>query len=60
VLFPSFRKAVSQKEYESLRAALEKNERTAFGNHLYETVLAEVGELEDALGIGELAQFTPP
>ncbi len=60
VLFPSFRRAVSQREYESLRAALEKSERAAFGDHLYDTVLGEVGELEHALGIGELAQFTPP
>ncbi len=60
VLFPSFRKAVSRSEYESLREALEKSERAAFGDHLYENVLDEVSTLERALGIGELAAFTPP
>jgi hemerythrin-like domain-containing protein len=59
VLFPSFRRAVSKKEYEALRATLEKSERAAFGEHLYETILEEVRELERALGIGELASFTP-
>jgi hemerythrin-like domain-containing protein len=60
VLFPSFRKAVSLKEYETLRATLEKSERATFGEHLYETVVGEVRELERALGIAELAAFTPP
>jgi hemerythrin-like domain-containing protein len=60
VLFPSFRKAVSRIEYESLRETLEKSERAAFGDHLYESVLEEVSTLERALGIGELAAFTPP
>ncbi len=60
VLFPSFRKAVSQPEYASLRATLESSERAAFGDHLYEGVLEEVQEMERALGIGELAGFTPP
>ncbi|MGH7438432.1 MAG: hemerythrin domain-containing protein [Polyangiaceae bacterium] len=60
VLFPSFRKAVSRKEYETLRATLEKSERATFGEHLYEGILREVAELERAFGIGELAAFTPP
>jgi hemerythrin-like domain-containing protein len=60
VLFPAFRKAVSEKEYENLQRALEKSEHDAFGDHLYETVLDEVRGLEGALGIGELAGFTPP
>ncbi len=60
VLFPSFRKAVSRKEYEALRATLEKSERAAFGAHLYEGILREVRDLERASGIAELASFTPP
>ena len=59
VLFPAFRKALSRKQYEGLRAELEKNERALFGEHLYETVLEEVRELERALGIAELGAFTP-
>jgi hemerythrin-like domain-containing protein len=50
VLFPAFRKAVSEKEYENLQRALEKSEHDAFGDHLYETVLDEVRGLEGALG----------
>jgi hemerythrin-like domain-containing protein len=60
VLFPSLRKAVSQKEYETLRVTLERSEYAAYGSHLYETVLAEVEDLERSLGIEDLATFTPP
>jgi hemerythrin-like domain-containing protein len=59
VLFPAFRKAVSLGEYENLRADLEKSEHAAFGEHLYETVLDQVRDLERALEIGELSAFTP-
>jgi hemerythrin-like domain-containing protein len=60
VLFPSFRRAVSQAEYEGLRVELEKSEHAAFGDDPYVAILGEVRELEGALGIGELAAFTPP
>jgi hemerythrin-like domain-containing protein len=59
VLFPAFRKAVSRPEYERLRDTLERSERAAFGGNPFETFLAEVGTLERALGIDELAAFTP-
>jgi hemerythrin-like domain-containing protein len=60
VLFPTLRKAVSQTEYETLRVELEKSEQAAFGDDPYEAILGEVRELEGALGIGDLAAFTPP
>ena len=59
VLFPAFRKALSQPEYERLRETLERSERAAFGSTPFETFLAEVDTLERALGIDELAAFTP-
>ncbi len=59
VLFPAFRKAVSQLEYERLRDTLERSERAAFGGNPFETFLAEVDALERTLGIDELAAFTP-
>jgi hemerythrin-like domain-containing protein len=55
VLFPAFRKAVSQPEYEALRDAVERSERAIYGDHLFETVLDEVHDLETTLGISELA-----
>jgi hemerythrin-like domain-containing protein len=59
VLFPAFRKALSQPEYERLRDTLERSERAAFGGNPFEIFMAEVDALEHALGIDELAAFTP-
>ena len=60
VVFPTLRKATSQAEYEALRVALAKSEEAAFGGDPFDAILGEVRELEGAVGIGELATFTPP
>jgi hemerythrin-like domain-containing protein len=59
VLFPALRKALRQREYDALRDTLEREEHAAYGADLYEGALREVEELERALGIGDLAAFTP-
>jgi len=59
VLFPAFRKALSQSEYEALRESLERSEEETFGGQYFETIMAEVVRLEAAFDIGELASFTP-
>ena len=59
VLFPAFRKLVSQYEYDSLGEEFEKNEHKHFGNDGFEVMLNKVVNIEKQLGIYELAQFTP-
>ncbi|PZF71915.1 hemerythrin domain-containing protein [Taibaiella soli] len=59
VLFPAFRKIVSQHEYDSLGEAFEKNEQKKFGKDGFETMVGKVADIEKKLGIYELAQFTP-
>lgn len=59
VLFPAFRKIVSQHEYDSLGEEFEKNEQKKFGKDGFETTVAKVADIEKKLGIYELAQFTP-
>lgn len=59
ILFPAFRKLVSNHEYDSLGEEFEKNETKKFGKDGFESVLAKVADIEKALGIYELAQFTP-
>jgi hemerythrin-like domain-containing protein len=59
VLFPAFRKLVSKNEYDSLGEEFEENEHKMFGQDGFETVVTKVTEIEKALGIYELAQFTP-
>ncbi|HEX4423119.1 MAG TPA: hemerythrin domain-containing protein [Kofleriaceae bacterium] len=59
VLFPAFRKAVPQAEYDQLRVTLERSERATLGAHVFDTMMSEVCALEAALGIGDLDAFTP-
>ena len=59
VLFPAFRKIISQHEYDSLGEEFERNEQERFGADGFETMVGKVAEIERQLGIYELAQFTP-
>jgi hemerythrin-like domain-containing protein len=59
VLFPAFRKIVSQHEYDSLGEEFEENEHKLFGKDGFETMVNKVADIEKQLGIYELAQFTP-
>jgi hemerythrin-like domain-containing protein len=60
VLFPAFRGLVGGKEYAELGEAFEDQEHALFGEHGFETIVAEVVKLEEALGIADLARFTAP
>ncbi len=59
VLFPAFRKIVSQHEYDSLGEEFEDNEHKLFGKDGFETMVNKVADIEKSLGIYELAEFTP-
>jgi hemerythrin-like domain-containing protein len=59
ILFPAFRKIVSQNEYDSLGEEFEQNEHKRFGEDGFETMVNKVADIEKQLGIYELAQFTP-
>lgn len=59
VLFPTFRSIVSKDEYEALGEAFEDREHALFGAHGFEDAVADVARMERALGIYDLAAFTP-
>jgi hypothetical protein len=59
VLFPAFREVVGGAAYRELGEQFEHQEHARFGEHGFENAVAEVARLEGALGIGDLAQFTP-
>jgi hemerythrin-like domain-containing protein len=59
ILFPALRQIVSAKEFDSLGEEFEEKEEKLFGEGGFEKIVAQVAELEKALGIYELAQFTP-
>ncbi|MDP4149627.1 MAG: hemerythrin domain-containing protein [Bacteroidota bacterium] len=59
VLFPAFRQITSRHEYASLGEEFENNEHKLFGKDGFETMVEKVAHIERALGIYDLAQFTP-
>jgi hemerythrin-like domain-containing protein len=58
-LFPAFHSLFTEKEFDELGDRFEEKEHQLLGNSSFEGTLEQVRQLERALGIYELAQFTP-
>jgi hemerythrin-like domain-containing protein len=58
-VFPTFKTLLSPNEYESLGRKLERTEHERFGKAGLEGFIAPIEECEKALGIYDLAQYTP-
>ncbi len=59
ILFPAFRKLLSEKELDQLGDEFEKRERQIFHGDGFDQGVATVTRIEKALGIYDLNQFTP-
>ncbi len=59
VLFPAFRSIVSPQEYGAIGDEMEKKEQQLFGGDGFEKAVDQVAQIEKALGIYDLAKFTP-
>jgi len=59
VLFPALRSVVSKHEFGALGEDFEKKEHQLFGEDGFEHIVERVASIEKALGIYDLAQFTP-
>lgn len=59
VLFPALRTILSPKQVEALGERMEEDEHRVLGDEGFEKAVAEVTGIEKALGIHDLAQFTP-
>ena len=59
VLFPALRTIVSKNEFAALGEDFEKKEHKLFGEDGFEKMVERVASIEKALGIYDLAQFTP-
>lgn len=59
VLFPAFREVIGRSGYRELGEQFEEQEHRLFGEQGFEHVVAQVAEIESALGIHELSTFTP-
>ncbi|MGE6756361.1 hemerythrin domain-containing protein [Corallococcus interemptor] len=60
VLFPAFRELFNEKQFDELGERFEEQEHKLLGSDGFENALKEVDQLERALGIHDLARFTPP
>ncbi|MBN9687998.1 MULTISPECIES: hemerythrin domain-containing protein [unclassified Corallococcus] len=60
VLFPAFRELFDEKQFQELGERFEAQEHRVLGSDGFENALKEVAQLERALGIHDLARFTPP
>ncbi|MBO9541436.1 hemerythrin domain-containing protein [bacterium] len=59
VLFPAFRSVVTPKEYDQYGDIFEDKEKALFGTNGFENMVSQVADLEKAMGLYELSQFTP-
>ncbi len=59
VLFPAFHERVGEKAYRELGERFEEREAKVLGEGGFEKTVDEVAKLEAALGIHDLAKFTP-
>src|SRR5205085_2769523 len=57
-LFPAFRELVGARAYARLGEQFEEQEHKLLGEDGFEKAVAEVTQLEEALGIHDLAAFT--
>lgn len=60
IVFPAWRRAMSPQQFAETREAFEDIERARFGVNGREDAIKQIGQIEDALGLGDLGQFTPP
>jgi hemerythrin-like domain-containing protein len=58
-LFPKLHEVVSKNEYDAMAEDFEKKEHQLFGADGFEKMVDRVAELERAIGINDLNQFTP-
>jgi len=59
VLFPKLRSVVSANEFDAMADDFENDEHRKFGEDGFEMMVGRVAGLERALGIYDLAKFTP-
>lgn len=59
VIFPAFRQLVSPSRLEQLGQKFEEIEEKLFGKNGFQRIVTQVSQIEQALGIYTLSQFTP-
>jgi hemerythrin-like domain-containing protein len=60
VVFPAWKDALSAHQLDEIGDLFEEIEHQQFGKDGFEDAVAQIGQIEQALGIADIAQFTPP
>jgi hemerythrin-like domain-containing protein len=59
IVFPAWKTAISEKELDELGDKFEEIEKQQFGKDGFEDAVAQIGEIERALGVADISRFTP-
>jgi hemerythrin-like domain-containing protein len=60
IVFPAWKATLPERQLDEMGELFEQIERTQFGHDGFEDAVKQVGNIEGALGIADIAQFTPP
>lgn len=60
IIFPAWKDALSNGEFDELGDKFEDIEKAQFGGDGFEKAVKQIGDIENALGLSDLAQFTAP
>jgi hemerythrin-like domain-containing protein len=60
VVFPAWKEALSAHQLDEMGDLFEEIEHQQFGKDGFEDAVTQIAKIEDALGIGDISQFTPP
>jgi hemerythrin-like domain-containing protein len=60
LVFPAWKQALAERDLDEIGDKFEDIEQQQFGKDGFEAIVDQVGEIEQALGYADLAQFTAP
>jgi hemerythrin-like domain-containing protein len=60
LVFPAWKQALAERDLDEIGDKFEDIEQQQFGKEGFETIVDQIGEIEQALGYADLAQFTAP
>lgn len=60
IVFPAWKEALSERQLHEMGERFENIEKQTFGHDGFEDAVKQISQIEEALGLADLAQFTAP
>lgn len=60
IVFPAWKQTLTEDQLDEMNDKFEEIEKQQFGEDGFETAVKQIAEIETALGIADISQFTPP